>query len=635
MDTMGHYQEIWLVDFEFRSLNGERPEPICMVAREYRSGRTLRVWADELANRAAPPFPTGDDVLFVAYYASAECGCFLSLGWPMPRRILDLFCEFRHLTNGQDTVSGNGLLGAMAHFGLGGIAVAEKVEMRELALRGGPYTEAEQSALLDYCETDVVALTKLLPAMLPKIDLARALLRGRYMAAVARMEWNGTPIDVTTLESLRSRWDAIKGELVERVDTAGIFVAPALGAQPAASKKLTRPIPRLSFSSQRFAEWLAREGIPWPRLDSGKLVLDDDTFREMARAWPAIAPLRELRHTLGEMRLFSDLAVGSDGRIRCLLSPFRSITGRNQPSNAQFMFGPSAWLRSLIQPEPGMAIAYVDWSQQEFGIAAALSADQAMMDAYSSGDPYLAFAKQARAVPPDATKVSHPAERERFKACVLAVQYGMGAKSLAQRIDQPEPYARELLRLHRQTYPGYWKWSEAAVNHAMLGGWLRTVFGWQIHVGARVNPRSLANFPMQANGAEMLRLACCLLVEQGIRVCCPIHDAVLVEGPVDEIDAIVNAAERAMVEASRIVLDGFGLRSDTKIVRYPERYCDPRGEKMWETVMSILDGMKLPIPTDACEPSSPNPRTHAGVTPARVLGYIRTGAAPYNLISYR
>ena len=248
------------------------------------------------------------------------------------------------------------------------------------------------------------------------------------------------------------------------------------------------------------------------------LALDDDTFRQMARVYPVVSPLRELRHSLGEMRLFSDLAVGSDGRNRCLLSAFRSITGRNQPSNARFIFGPSCWLRSLIQPGPGRALAYCDWSQQEFGIAAALSGDRAMMDAYTSGDPYLSFAKQARAVPADATKESHPRERELFKVCALAVQYGMGSQSLALSLDRPEVEARELLRLHRQTYSKFWEWSSACVNHAMLLGWLDTVFGWRVHVGPKANPRSLANFPMQANGAEMLRLACCLATERKIQV---------------------------------------------------------------------------------------------------------------------
>ncbi len=78
-----------------------------------------------------------------------------------------------------------------------------------------------------------------------------------------------------------------------------------------------------------------------------------------------------------------------------------------------------------------------------------------MMEAYSSGDPYLTFAKQAGAVPPDATKKTHPVERGQYKVCSLAVQYGMGAKSLGEALGQPEARGRELLAMHRQTYPGF------------------------------------------------------------------------------------------------------------------------------------------------------------------------------------
>jgi hypothetical protein len=92
------YREIWLADFEFGAGSGERPDPVCLCAREFRSGRELRLWSDELG--PTPPYPTGADSLFVAYYASAELGCHLALGWPMPDRILDLFTEFRCGTNG-------------------------------------------------------------------------------------------------------------------------------------------------------------------------------------------------------------------------------------------------------------------------------------------------------------------------------------------------------------------------------------------------------------------------------------------------------------------------------------------------------------------------------------------------------
>ena len=172
--SLNTFPEVWLADFEFNASAGQRPSPICMVARELRTGRTLRCWQDELLAQREPPYPLGPEALFVAYYASAEIGCHLALNWPMPARILDLFAEFRCGTSGSTVPCGNGLLGAMAYFGLDAIESNEKAAMRDLAIRGGPYTSAEKAALLDYCESDVVALSKLLPAMLPKIDIPRA-----------------------------------------------------------------------------------------------------------------------------------------------------------------------------------------------------------------------------------------------------------------------------------------------------------------------------------------------------------------------------------------------------------------------------------------------------------------------------
>jgi DNA polymerase I len=571
------YRHIVVADFEFEfgghntfeeaGRSGERPRPVCMVAKELRSGKVWRVWRDEF--RSTPPFPTGPDALFVAYYASAELGCFRALGWPKPTHILDLFTEFRDRTNGLTTTAGAGLIGALTYFGLDAIAGQEKDRLRLMILRGGSWSASEREEILDYCATDIGALELLLPAMLPRIDLPRALLRGRYMAAAAAMEFNGVPIDTATLTLLQGHWSDIQDDLIRAIDDDyNVFVGR-------------------TFKADRWAQYLAAHNIPWPRLDSGRLDLSDDTFRQMARAHPLVAPMREIRSALSEMRL-SDLAVGSDGRNRTILSTFRSRSGRNQPSNSKFIFGPSVWLRGLIKPPAGYAVAYVDWAQQEFGIAAALSGDEAMMSAYQSGDPYLAFAKQADAVPGDATKKTHGPTRELFKQCVLGTQYGMEAESLALRIGQPPVVARDLLRAHRETYRTFWKWSDAAVDFAMLTGSLHTVFGWHVHVDEKPNPRSLRNFPMQANGAEMLRLACCLAIERGLEICAPIHDALLVCAPIDRIEEEVGRTRAAMAEASRIVLNGFELRTDADIVRYPDRYCDVRGAVMWDRVMGLI-----------------------------------------------
>ena len=242
------FREIWAVDFEFNFATiGDNPIPVCLVAWELRSGRKIRMWCDEFGS--TPPYPTDDDVLFIAYYASAEIGCHLALNWPVPARILDLFTEFRNHTNGLPTVAGNGVVGALIHFGLDSLGAEEKDAMRALILRGGPWTEAEKKAIIDYCECDVVALARLLPRILPHLDLHRALLRGRYMAAAARIERNGVPIDVETLERLRRHWDGIHHALIADVDQDyGVFEGS-------------------TFKHDLFANWLAQNGIPWPRLD--------------------------------------------------------------------------------------------------------------------------------------------------------------------------------------------------------------------------------------------------------------------------------------------------------------------------------------------------------------------------------
>jgi len=571
------FRRIIAVDFEFEfgghdtleaaGHSGERPRPVCMVAKDLRSGQVWRLWRDQFGSQ--PPFPIDADTLLVAYYASAELGCFRALNWRQPNFILDLFTEFRARTNGRTLPNGASLLGALTFFGIDGIAITEKQDLRTRILSGGPWSADDRAAILEYCESDVLALERLSHVMLSRIFLPHALLRGRFMKAAAAIEWNGSPIDVVTLDLLRRHWTGIQDALIAEIDRDyGVFDGR-------------------SFRQESWLQWLAANGIPWPTLESGRLDLSDDTFRQMARAHSAVAPMRELRSALSEMRL-ADLAVGRDGRNRTLLSAFRSRTGRCQPSNTRYIFGPSVWLRSLIQPPEGWGVAYIDWSQQEHGIAAVLSGDSAKQAAYASGDPYLEFAKQAGAVPADATKKSHNAERELFKQCALAVGYGMEAKSLAQRIGKPEIVARDLLRSHRETYRKLWAWSDAAVDHAMLLNPLMTVFGWPIRIGSDPNPRSLRNFPCQANGAEMLRLAACFATEQGVEVCALIHDAVLIAAPLDRLDHDIERMTAAMAKASRVVLDGFELRTDVSVVRYPDRYRDPRGATMWQRVMQLV-----------------------------------------------
>lgn len=202
-----------------------------------------------------------------------------------------------------------------------------------LILSGGPWTKGQQEDILHYCEQDVLALGPLLNAMLDQqqwsdLRLNQALLRGRYMKAVGSMQHRGIPIDIDLIRDLAIHWEQIKIDLIETVNIDfGVYVDG-------------------SFKEALFESYLARERLAWPRLNSGRLALDKDTFSSMSKRYPIVQPLHELRKTLNELKL-NNLTVGTDGRNRTMLSPFSAKTGRNQPSTAKFVFGPAKWVRGI------------------------------------------------------------------------------------------------------------------------------------------------------------------------------------------------------------------------------------------------------------------------------------------------
>lgn len=571
------FREIWAVDFEFHDSGrpGNQQFPVCMVAKELRSGRIVRSWRDELKDMDVPPFDIGHDCLYVAYLASAELHCHLALDWPLPDNVLDCYAEFRVLTNGKSTPRGRGLLGALSWFNIDTLAAEEKTHWRDLILSGGPWSSHERRGILDYCQSDVEALDKLLPPLVRSLKdrpswLPHALNRGRYMRAIAAMEFRGIPVNLPALERLTDRWDFLKAESIARICSEfSVFEGT-------------------TFKQDLFEALLAERGVPWPRTDTGRLALDKETFRQQVRIYPWLAPIREARDNLSQLRL-SSLSVGTDGRNRLLLGAFGAKTGRNTPGASKFIFGPSAWLRSLIQPDPGTGLAYVDFASQEVAIAAKLSGDKAMMKGYEDGDPYLDFAIRASLAPDTATKTSHGDVRNQCKTVVLGVQFGMREKTLAGRIGEIPYRGKQLLRAHEEAYPRYWRWIDHVINFADLHGYLDTVFGWRLHIEGDTRPTTLQNYPMQANGAEMLRLACAMAHEEGLAIVAPVHDAILLEAPLEDLDRDVARLREIMTEAGRIVLDGFPVRTDVDLVRWPHHYQDRRGVHMWQLVAELAN----------------------------------------------
>ncbi len=561
------FQEVWCCDFEFAALDGNRPEVKCMVAIELHSGREIKLFREDLYRLDKPPFDIGKNSLFIAYYAPDEISCFLSLGWELPKYILDLCVEFKNILSGIEGCKG--LIDCLKYYGLSSIDTLKKDSMRELALREGDYTDKERRDLLDYCKSDVDALVKLLPQMIGSISLPYALIRGEYTKATAQIERNGVPISATLLTQIKEQWPDIKAKLIEDVDKDyGVF-------------------DNGSFNNKKFRNFIDERGYRWPRNINGSLKTDKDTLKQLAKKYPELEYLKELLATIRSTNLLK-LPVGVDERNRTNLWCFGTKTSRNAPSTSEFIFGPATWVRYLIKPKEGFALAYIDYSQQEFAIAAYMSGDKKMQEAYESGDPYLTFGKQSGLIPAHATKETHKADRDKCKMLVLAMNYGMAAESLSDALDISKAEAQQLIDKYHKTYGTYSKWSESIINHGDMTGNLKSVLGWQVSCPYEAKWRSMANFPMQANGAEMLRLSCIEGLRHGIKICAPIHDAVLIEAPIDEIEDKIATMREVMCQASKFILDGAEVKTDREIYCYPETFQDKRGEEMFNKIVNLL-----------------------------------------------
>jgi DNA polymerase-1 len=145
-----------------------------------------------------------------------------------------------------------------------------------------------------------------------------------------------------------------------------------------------------------------------------------------------------------------------------------------------------------------------------------------------------------------------------------------------------------IIEQYRRTYSRFWEWREQRVEAAMIDRQMETVFGWPLHLSHSPNKRTLFNFPMQGNGAEMLRLAAWRMCEAGIVPSMLVHDGILFEVHDDEQ---IEHAKEIMRAAGRDVCDGFEIGVDIdQMVKNGARYQDKRkvAKQMWATIERTL-----------------------------------------------
>jgi DNA polymerase-1 len=351
--------------------------------------RTIRKWRGEFDK--SPPFDIGGDTLIVAYSAWAEMTCFMVLGWKFPVHIFDLHTSYLAASNilrpqVDEEIPyrrpKKDLAAACRAYGIDGWENIDKGTMAE-DIGNGQWQKYGVEGVVEYCEEDVRMSAKLLHAQLigtgtlRPAEPERVLHWSNYSAkSTALIQAKGMPIDMPRWNLVQENKPAVVGSLIAQCD-------PSHGDE--------EPIytPEGGWSYERFERYLVRTGVKqWPRLESGRLDISGDAFRMMYHV-PGIEALHALRDSLNVI-LKARLPIGRDGRNLPSLFPFCTATGRNAHSKS--LYNSHACMRSFMVFPADTIGVYLDWRTQEVGIAAALSGDQALTDAYRLGDVYHALA---------------------------------------------------------------------------------------------------------------------------------------------------------------------------------------------------------------------------------------------------
>lgn len=632
--------KLCFLDAEFNGTN-ERDLNVVCISCELTNGTTKSFWTYGKNYREAASYfyqLKTEGYTFVSFVAEAEVRALKSIvdiDW-VSANWIDLYLEYRCLLNqndklayGEQYIKGKVITTsrppkkwevdtseeddplkesgahhspqyslAAATYKLLGIMIdtERKNLMRDIIIsRDAKAIEAHKQEILDYNLDDIKNLKSLLRQILINFGLKgvsseiwekAALSRGHYAALTAYMISRGYPVNKYKTDKLSENVAGILKEETEAV----------LSHLPNAfvwSKKEGR----YKKQEKAIRDWIPNDKLSvWPKTKAGKLSLSVKAFSKFYTSeTPGFAGafchyLKTVQSLNGfspnSKHKFNDF-MGSDERVRPHFGIYGAQTSRSQPKAAAFIPLKSHWMRTFIEPKGNRAIVGFDYASQEFLLAALLSKDKVMADAYASGDVYLAFAKAAGLVPPDATKSSHKKERDVCKSSVLGMSYEMGAQALALKMtsDTGELVTKEVAQtyidLFAKTYKKYTEWKSELIYNYRDSRKSKLLDGWYLW-GDQDNWRSVINFPVQGTGAVIMRKAVSLCHERDIEVIFTLHDAVYAEMDYSNLTKM-RLFKKTMLDAFDIVMAPYrpsvGIRVDgyawsKKYGNFPLKYVD-------------------------------------------------------------
>ncbi len=262
------------------------------------------------------------------------------------------------------------------------------------------------------------------------------------------------------------------------------------------------------------------------------------------------------------------------GRLHTSFAQAVAVTGRLSSNNPNLQNIPIRTDRgreirkAFISRGDGYTLVSADYSQIELRIVAAISGDDNMIAAFKEGkDIHTATAAKVYGV---AESEVTGAQRRAAKAVNFGIIYGQSAFGLAENIGVSRTEAKTIIDNYFTQYPAIKQYMDRSINFAKEHGYVETVMGrkrWLKDIySANFTVRGYAernaiNMPIQGTAADMIKLAMITIHRELVsrnmrtRMILQVHDELLFDVPLDEIDAAQHLIKTGMESAMKLPHD--------------------------------------------------------------------------------
>ena len=247
------------------------------------------------------------------------------------------------------------------------------------------------------------------------------------------------------------------------------------------------------------------------------------------------------------------LAATTTGRLSSSEPNLQNIPVRNEEGRK---------IRRAFVATPGHALISADYSQIELRLLAHIADIGQLKKAFADGlDIHAMTASEMFGVP---VKDMPGEVRRRAKAINFGIIYGISAFGLANQLSIPREEAGAYIRKYFERFPGIRDYIEATKKAARADGFVRTIFGRKCHyprINASnpseraFNERASINAPIQGSAADIIRRAMIRMDEAlgaarlDALMLLQVHDELVFEAPLDQIEATIHLVSKVMVEA--------------------------------------------------------------------------------------